>query len=136
MADQASLRVQRSGILQAENLSAAENFVHKGAISCVKVRRRGKIRLTDCLSSSASSCPSGNGNLSAGGQSRHPRYTIQSGPSAEFDPMEIPSSPAGNPLRHRHVQDPFFPADGTPASADINIQNIYGILQGEYSHIF
>ena len=42
MADQASLRVQRSRILQNENLSVAGIFVRKEAISYVKVRRRGK----------------------------------------------------------------------------------------------
>lgn len=41
MADQASLRFQRSRILQTENLSASRNFERKGAISCVKDRRRG-----------------------------------------------------------------------------------------------
>ena len=47
MADQASLRFQRARILQTENLSVAGlsvagNFEHKGAISCVKDRRRGR----------------------------------------------------------------------------------------------
>ena len=45
MADQAGIRLQRSRILQTENLSAARNFEHKGAISCVKNRRRGILQI-------------------------------------------------------------------------------------------
>ena len=40
MADQAGIRFQRSRILQTENLSVAGNFERKGAMTCVKDRRR------------------------------------------------------------------------------------------------